>query len=139
MKFTLICTLILGAAATSMLSAASTCDSLASLALPDATITSAQTVAPGEFKQPGLGRETVEDAAGPTFKDLPAFSRVTATLKPSSGSDIKVEVWLPASGWNQKFQAVGNGGWAGVISYAAMANAIRGGDLHTPTRQRPPG
>jgi feruloyl esterase len=119
----LFCTLILGAAAVS----AATCDSLASLALPDATVTSAQTVAPGAFKQPGGGRETVEDAAGPTFKDLPAFCRVTATLKPSSDSDIKIEVWLPASGWNQKYQAVGNGGWAGAISYAAMANAIRGG------------
>ncbi len=42
-------------------------------------------------------------------------------------SDIKVEVWLPANGWNGKFQAVGNGGWAGVISYSAMADAIRAG------------
>ena len=38
-----------------------------------------------------------------------------------------MEVWLPASGWNGKFQAVGNGGWAGVISYAAMADAVRAG------------
>jgi len=127
MKLNLLRALILGAAASAILGAAATCDSLASLALPDATISSAQTVAPGEFKLPGGGRETVEDSAGPTFKDLPAFCRVTATLKPSSDSDIKVEVWLPASGWNQKYQAVGNGGWAGVISYAAMANAIRGG------------
>jgi feruloyl esterase len=36
-------------------------------------------------------------------------------------------VWLPASGWNGKFQAVGNGGWAGAISYAAMADAVRSG------------
>lgn len=108
------------------IAAAATCESLGSLALPDATITSAQTVAPGEFKQPA-GRETVEAAAVPTYKDLPAFCRVTATLKPSSDSDIKIEVWLPAAGWNQKYQAVGNGGWAGVISYAAMANAVRNG------------
>ena len=28
-----------------------------------------------------------------------------------------MEVWLPAENWNGKFQAVGNGGWAGIISY----------------------
>jgi hypothetical protein len=36
-------------------------------------------------------------------------------------------VWLPTTGWNQKFQAVGNGDAAGVISYDAMVEAIRRG------------
>ena len=49
------------------------------------------------------------------------------TLTPSSDSDIKVEVWLPASGWNGKFQAVGNGGFAGTLPYAAMARAVLDG------------
>ena len=35
-----------------------------------------------------------------------------------------MEVWLPASGWNGKLQVVGNGGWAGTISYPAMAQAL---------------
>ncbi len=52
---------------------------------------------------------------------------MAATLKPSSDSDIKVEFWLPVSGWNNKLQSVGNGGWAGVISYSAMADAVRAG------------
>jgi feruloyl esterase len=30
-------------------------------------------------------------------------------------------------GWNGKLQAVGNGGWAGTISYPALATAVRGG------------
>ena len=46
---------------------------------------------------------------------------MAATLTPSSESDIKIEVWLPAAGWNGKFQAVGNGNWAGSISYRALA------------------
>ena len=46
---------------------------------------------------------------------------------PRSDSDIKIEVWLPAASWNGKFQAVGNGGWAGTISYAAMASALQEG------------
>ena len=29
--------------------------------------------------------------------------------------------------WNGKFQAVGNGGWAGAISFPAMALALREG------------
>src|SRR6266849_1282775 len=39
----------------------------------------------------------------------------------------QIEVWMPASGWNGKLQSVGNGGWAGSISYPAMAEALRGG------------
>ena len=58
---------------------------------------------------------------------LPAFCRVAATIKPTPDSDIKIEVWLPASGWNGKYQAVGNGGWAGSITYGAMARALRAG------------
>src|SRR5213593_2664866 len=104
--------------------AAATCESLASLSLPDAKITSAQVVAAGEFAPPSGGRA---GRGGNPFKNLPPFCRVAATLTPTSDSDIKVEVWLPSSGWNRKYQAVGNGGWAGVISYPAMAEAVKRG------------
>jgi feruloyl esterase len=57
---------------------------------------------------------------------LPAFCRVAATLRPSSDSDIKMEVWLPAS-WNGKFQAVGNGAFNGNINYNAMMTALARG------------
>ena len=86
---------------------AATCDSLASVALPDTTITLAQVVAPGQFTPPGAGQGKGKGALT-VYKDLPEFCRVTATLKPSSDSDIKVEFWLPTSGWNRKLQAVGN-------------------------------
>lgn len=36
-------------------------------------------------------------------------------------------MWLPAGGWNGKLQAVGNGAWAGTISYPAMATALAAG------------
>ena len=65
---------------------------------------------------------------------LPAFCRVAATLTPSSDSDIRIEVWLPdSSTWNGKFQAVGNGGWAGTIGYPAMAAALAAGYATTST------
>ena len=103
---------------------AAPCDILAALALPDATITSAQVVPAGQFSTPG-GQQN--GGAASIYKQLPEFCRVMATLAPSEDSDIKVEVWLPTANWNGKFQAVGNGGWAGVISYSALAEAVRAG------------
>jgi len=102
---------------------ASSCDAVAALALKDTSITAAQLVPAGHFSAPG---QTAGRGGNP-YADLSEFCRVAATLKPTSDSDIKVEVWLPAKGWNGKFQAVGNGGWAGVISYSAMADAVRAG------------
>src|SRR5437867_8326617 len=102
--------------------AAATCESLKSVSLENTTITLAETVAAGQFSLPAAGRGAAQQNVA--FKQLPAFCRIAATMKPSSDSDIKVEVWLPVSNWNGKYQAVGNGGWAGVISYSAMAEAL---------------
>ena len=96
------------------------CETIASRALPDTTITSAQVMPAGTFAPPGAQPNA-------SLRDLPSFCRVAATLKPSSDSDIKVEFWLPAANWNGKFQAVGNGGWAGSINYAAMGDALKRG------------
>jgi feruloyl esterase len=112
--------------------AGSSCESLASMSLPGATITAAQVVAAGAFVAPAAERAGGRPGGNP-FADLPAFCRMAANLKPTSDSDIKIEVWLPASGWNGKLQAVGNGGWAGTISYAAMAAALRRGYATTST------
>src|SRR5512140_3408488 len=103
---------------------AASCESLATLALPNTTITTAQIVPAGQFSQPGA---TGKGKGANAYKDLPEFCRVAATLKPSSDSDIKVEFWLPTSNWNRKLQSVGNGGWAGVISYSALADAVKAG------------
>ena len=117
---TIVAALVLCAAAAE----AQTCERLTSLSLPNATVTQSQTVPPGTFSPPaGRGR-----AGGPNpFASLPAFCRVAATLRPTSQSNIGIEVWLPASGWNGKLQVVGNGAWAGSISYPAMATALAGG------------
>jgi feruloyl esterase len=61
------------------------------------------------------------------YRNLPAFCRVAATLTPTADSEIKIEVWLPTAGWNRDLQSVGNGAWAGSISYAAMAGALAAG------------
>jgi len=104
---------------------AASCEPLAALRLPAGEVTSAVAVAAGAFTPPTA--QGGNAAASSPFASLPAFCRVTATLKPTSDSDIKIEVWLPAAGWNEKFQAVGNGGWAGVIPYGALAAAVARG------------
>src|ERR1700722_11363442 len=80
---------------------AATCESLASLALPQAKITKAE-----------LSGEVC---------------RVAATLTPTSDSEIKIEVLLPVRNWNGKLQAVGNGGWSGSINDNGMMAAARAG------------
>jgi feruloyl esterase len=99
---------------------AGSCSDLAKIALPHATVTAAAPVQAGAFTPDAQG-----DAGD--FNALPAFCRVAATLKPTSDSDIKIEVWLPASGWNGKFQAVGNGAFSGAIAYPAMGRALARG------------
>jgi feruloyl esterase len=96
------------------------CEGLKSLALQDGTVTTAAVVT-GSFTPPGATNPNA------TIANLPAFCRVAVTLKPTADSDIKTEFWLPMSGWNRKLQSVGNGAWAGVIPYAAMAQAVTGG------------
>jgi len=100
------------------------CDSLATLPLSGGRVTSAALVSPGGFTPPGA---TGRAGAPSAYTALPEFCRVAATLTPSPDSEIKIEVWLPSSKWNSKFQAVGNGGWAGTISYGAMAAALAAG------------
>ncbi|MEQ1908629.1 MAG: tannase/feruloyl esterase family alpha/beta hydrolase [Vicinamibacterales bacterium] len=102
--------------------AGTTCEALRSFAVSGGRIDRADPVAAGAFQAPGS-----RSAASGAFSKLPAFCRVAATLTPSSDSDIKVEVWLPLSGWNNKLQAVGNGGWAGTIGYPALGNALAKG------------
>lgn len=105
--------------------AAGACENLSTLKLDHATITSAQLVAEGAFSLPN-GQAGKNKGPNP-YQNLPQFCRVQATLTPTSDSDIKVEVWLPVSGWNNKYLAVGNGGWAGTISYSDLADGLSRG------------
>ena len=109
------------AASTPASSSAQSCEKLAAVALPHAKVTSAQAVAAGGFTLPNAGRGNA------AFAQLPAFCRVAATLTPGADSQIQMEIWLPSENWNGKFLAVGNGGWAGTISFDAMATGLRRG------------
>jgi feruloyl esterase len=100
------------------------CAGLVSLKLPSTAITLANVVATGVFT-PSVPDSPAAEAS--QFSALPAFCRVAATLTPSSDSNIRIEVWLPVSGWNGKFQGVGSVGFGGVINYPALAAAVKAG------------
>jgi feruloyl esterase len=81
---------------------------------PNTTITSAQTTPAGTFRPVNPG------ANATPVTGLPSFCRVIATLTPTSGSQIGIEVWMPTTGWNGKLQSIGNHNLGGVIYYGDM-------------------
>ena len=121
------------------------------LSIPDTTVTSIELVAAGPFVAPnapaapdtgaapqvgpagrGGGRGAVGPGAGgrggaQPAAPVPAYCRVLLVLTPSLDSHIEAAVFLPTENWNGKLQVVGNGGWAGSISYPQMAVALREG------------
>jgi len=97
------------------------CESLSTLKLSHTTITSSTVVPEKPFTATRPGTPP-----GPTVT-LPAHCEVKGVAKPTEDSEIKFEVWLPMSGWNGKYQQVGNGGWAGSIPTASMAAPLRRG------------
>ena len=107
--------------------AENSCESLASLKIKDGKIDSASIVEAGQFKPPAAGFMMGGPGGINPFQNTPAFCRVTATLTPTSDSDIKIEVWMPKDNWNGKLVGVGNGVWAGTIGHSAMAEPVSKG------------
>jgi feruloyl esterase len=95
------------------------CESLMQFKIDHGEVTSAVAVAAGPL--------TVNGMLSARKLSVPAFCRIWITLRPTADSDIKVEVWLPASGWNGRLEAVGNGGLAGSIAEDAMVGALWAG------------
>ena len=113
------------------------CESLLRVPLTNGTIISAESVPAGAFAPP----PPLNASAAAVFSTLPAFCRVTARLTPTSDSDIRIEVWLPLSGWNRKVQAAGNGGLGGTIPYPGarggrQSRLCRRGHGHGPRRRQ---
>jgi len=102
---------------------AADCEGLTDLELKNTTIVSAQIVPEGAFTPPSKSPPQQQGAPS-VFKTLPEFCRVQGVLAPSSDSHIRFEVWMPVSRWNEKYWGVGNGGYAGSISYSALADAL---------------
>ena len=71
---------------------------------------------------------TMQVPKGKPLANLPPRTMVKIVLNPAKGSNINVEVWLPAAGkWNGRFLGLGNGGAAGSINPGGLAGACSGG------------
>jgi Tannase and feruloyl esterase len=119
------------AKSTTSADADSRCERLAKLNLPSASVALAQKIAAGTFSGPPqvfTGRDL-----SAFYKTVPAFCRVRLDAKPSADSDIKIEVWLPLTNWTGRLQAIGNGGFAGLIDYYQIAEAMSKGYVSTTT------
>ncbi|MEV5571343.1 tannase/feruloyl esterase family alpha/beta hydrolase [Spirillospora sp. NPDC052269] len=83
---------------------------------------SAVSVPAGAYQVPGQ-----PPLGGFPVPDVPARCDVTVTLThPGDNDHAKVKVWLPQSGWNGRFQAVGGAAYA-AGDYADLANAVKQG------------
>ena len=94
------------------------CEKLIDLKLPKTEILSAVPAPAGAFST---------GAANASPIDVPARCIVKAVARPTTDSEIKLEVWLPAAAWNGKYLQSGNGGWAGAVPVASLANMIQRG------------
>ena len=98
---------------------AASCESLAGLKLPNTTITLARPEAAGAFTPPGAAAGT---------KPVPVtFCRVGGSIRPTSDSDIRFEVWLPQTAWTGRYESVGNGGFGGSIPFGGMLRPLMAG------------
>jgi feruloyl esterase len=95
------------------------CESLISFAFPNTTINSA-------VSQPG-GPYVAPDAWHLAFTNLPPSCQVSATIKPTSDSNINVQVWMPTQRYNGRYLGTGNGGYAGGFFQSELAAGINNG------------
>src|SRR5215470_5251707 len=113
--------------------AAATCEDLNHLHLPDVASLVAQSFPGGTFQPPdpaGFVPTTTRPHASPPITGLPVFCRVSIVVVPA----INIEVWLPERGaWTSRFQGVGGGGYAGTISWTALATAVLAGNATAST------
>jgi feruloyl esterase len=111
--------------------AAAACESLQGQRFGATEVVSAELVAPGTLTLPGTSPGAA--ATNAALQRLAPFCRVQAVARPTTDSSIGLEIWLPQDGWNGKLLAVGNGAWAGSISYGALADAVAAGYAATST------
>lgn len=91
------------------------CAALTGVRTADATMTAAAAVPAGTV---------ISGVTAPV-----AMCRVQGTARPSSDSEIKFEVWLPANtaAWTGRMKVNGTGGYAGAIPFARLGQDVGDG------------
>ncbi|MFN5011264.1 MAG: tannase/feruloyl esterase family alpha/beta hydrolase [Gammaproteobacteria bacterium] len=103
--------------------AVAACERIADTTLSGAEVLHATAVPAGPLRA-----DDREPAAVGTTS-LPAHCRVSLVARPSPDSHIRIEVWMPSTGWNGRFEAVGNGNYAGMLSMDALPHGILRGSV----------
>ncbi|MEV5607487.1 tannase/feruloyl esterase family alpha/beta hydrolase [Streptomyces sp. NPDC052225] len=71
---------------------------------------------------------------GGTVDDVPAYCEVTVTLThPGDDDHATVRTWLPRTGWNGRFQALGGSAFAAGDNNVGMGAAVKNGYAATTT------
>jgi feruloyl esterase len=106
------------------------CESLASLEIPNVTITSAKAMDKGWELPAQQGFISTKAGMSVPFP----FCRVEAYSTPTGDSHIGIEVWLPlAENWNGRFLAVGNPGFIGSLARGALVGNVQRGFVSATT------
>lgn len=115
--------------------AATPCQNLTSLTLPDGAVfnnsgvngAGASDVAPGATISRLDGASPLTLTGNNTVNQ--SFCRVTVVVPNDNGtftpSAINIEMWLPETTWNERYEGVGGGGYAGSIS--SLVSALNAG------------
>jgi feruloyl esterase len=108
------------AAAVGFADAQHACTDLKGLDLPHTEVTSAAVATEGPIPLPPVFGNTDPIVA-------PERCEVQAITRPTKDSEIRIELWLPVTGWNGKYLQIGNGGWAGSINRAGLIGPLKRG------------
>jgi feruloyl esterase len=110
-------TILAAVLAPTLAQAAPNCAALMAQVIPHTTIVAAEAVA-APFRMP------VKTFQGDVVLQVDrAFCRVQGVIRPSPTSNIHFETWLPEA-WNGDYFQAGNGGLAGSIQFAPVADAV---------------
>ena len=113
-------------------SAQQSCEGLASLKIPNVTVTSATAISPPpDFEVPSTpGRF----GTPPVMKVSVPFCRVVGFSAPTSDSHIGFEVWLPIpANWNDRYIGIGNPGFIGDVRFGGLAREVSRGSAAAST------
>ena len=101
---------------------AATCDEISQSSTSQVEIISANLISAGaDVTIPGRGGDKI-------VNDLPEFCRVSANLHPVEGSNILIELWIPATAsWNKRYLGVGGGAFAGSVGLGSMTDPLKRG------------
>lgn len=108
--------------------AAADCRGLNKIAIENAEIVSATAIT-GEFNAPFNETAGAEDGFSRSTAQLTThvnFCRVEAIARPTAGSFIMLEIWLPEN-WNGRSLSTAPGKAYGAINYSALVSAVNRG------------